>query len=239
MDKTCRTLQRLNEPGPPKLLVSLPANDVELAKAALAGGADGLKVHINITHAAAGVHFGSLDEEAAQIEQIVALGLPVGIVPGDGSKMIVSAELARLAQLGLDFCDVYLSAMPAWLLDAPPLGVMVAVGAGDMLLAARLNSLAALPGVQMIEASVIPHDGYGHALSVGDLCDYTTVVRALIPVHRPVIVPTQRRIIPEDLPALAKTGIRGLLIGAIVTGKGATGIEAATRQYAAALSQLS
>jgi hypothetical protein len=238
MEKACRTLQMLNEPGPPKLLVSLPANDVELAKAALDGGAAGLKVHINITHAAAGVHFGSLAQEAATIERIVALGLPVGIVPGDGSKMIAPDELARLAELGLDFCDVYLSAMPAWLLSAEGPGIMVAVGTGDMLME-RLASLAVLAGVHMIEASIIPHDGYGHPLSVGDLCDYTTAVRTFSPVRRPVIVPTQRRILPDDLPALAGTGIRGLLIGAIVTGKDAAGIESATRLYAEQLSQLS
>lgn len=239
MGEACRTLQMLNEPGPPKLLVSLPANDVELAKAAVAGGAQGLKVHINITHAAAGVHFGSLAEEAATIEQIVSLGLPVGIVPGDGSRMIEPKELPRLAELGLDFCDIYLAAMPAWLLAAPPLGVMAAVGAGDMPLTERLGSLATVAGIQMIEASIMPHDGYGHPLSASDLCDYTTVVRTFRPVHRPVIVPTQRRIVPEDLPALAQTGIRGLLIGAIVTGKDAAGIEAATRCYAKTLSQLS
>lgn len=238
MERACRTLQMLNEPGPPKLLVSLPANDVDLAKAALAGGAAGLKAHINITHAAADVHFGSLAEEAATISEIVALGLPVGIVPGDGGKMIEPTELPRLAELGLDFCDVYLSAMPAWLLDSPPLGIMAAVGTGDML-PERLASLAALSGVDMIEASIIPHDGYGHPLSVGDLCDYTTAVRTFSPVRRPVMVPTQRRILPEDLPALANTGIRALLIGAIVTGKDAAGIEKATRVYAEKLSQSS
>jgi hypothetical protein len=228
----------LKEPGAPKLLVSLPANDLDLAKAAVDGGAQGLKVHLNITHAAAGVHFGSLEEEADVIEAIVALGLPVGVVPGDQQAMIAPEELPRLAALGVDFCDVYLGAMLCWMLDAPPLGVMVALGAGDILLPERLASVGALPAVEMVEASVIPHDGYGAALSAADLCDYTTVVRGATPVDRPVIVPTQRRILPEDLPALAATGIRGLLIGAIVTGKEPETIRQATARYASALQAL-
>ncbi|MEI6503354.1 MAG: hypothetical protein WCP21_20265 [Armatimonadota bacterium] len=238
MAHNCKTLALLNEPGPPKLLVSLPGNDPDLAKAARDGGAAALKVHLNITHAAAGLHFGTLAEEAAAIETILALGLPVGIVPGDAGAMVTPGELTQLAAMGIDFCDVYLGAMPAWMLSAPPLAMMAAVGSADFLHAERLRSLGELASVAMVEASLVAHDGYGAPLSVADLCDYTTVTRLIGP-SRPVIVPTQRRILPDDLPALAATGIRGLLIGAIVTGKSCTAIEAATRRYAEALGQIS
>lgn len=232
----CRTCDLLREPGAPKLLVSLPANDPELARAALDGGAQGLKVHLNITHAAAGVHFGTLAEEAPVLAQIVALGLPVGVVPGDAAAMVSPEDFRRLAELGLDFADVYLGAMPAWMLAEPPLALMAAVGADDLPRPERLRSLADCPGIRLVEASVIPHEGYGHPLSVADLCDYTTVVRQV--GARPVIVPTQRRVLPEDLPALAATGIGGLLIGAIVTGKDAAGLAAATGRYRQALAPL-
>lgn len=234
MTPTCRSLDLLVTPGSPKLFVSLPGNDLELAKAAYAGGAQGLKVHLNITHAAAGLHFGSLAEEAAAIERILALGLPVGVVPGDAGAMVTPEELAQLAAMGVDFCDVYLAAMPAWMLSAPPLALMAAVGAEDLNHPERLRSLGELDAIALVEASVIAHEGYGHALSVADLCDYTTVVRAAGP-RRPVIVPTQRRILPADLPALAATGLRGLLIGAIVTGTTPSSLESATKRYATAL----
>ncbi|MEI6501369.1 MAG: hypothetical protein WCP21_10140 [Armatimonadota bacterium] len=237
MTRDCKTLTLLTEPGPPKLLVSLPANDPDLAKAARDGGAAALKVNLNISHAAAGVHFGTLAEEAVAIEAIVALGLPVGIVPGDAEVMVSPEELAQLAVMGLDFCDIYLGAMPAWMLSAPPLAIMAAVGASDLPHAERLRSLGTMASVSLVEASIITHDGYGARLSVGDLCDYTTVVRLAGP-SRPVIVPTQRRVLPEDLPALAATGIRGLLIGAIVTGQDYAAIETATSRYARALCQL-
>jgi len=235
MPHASRTLERLHRPGPPALLVSLPANDPDLARAALDGGAEGLKVHLNIEHAAAGVKFGSLDEEAEALAQIVALGLPVGLVPGDAETMASAADIRRLAELGLDFLDAYIGAMPAWMLQQSDLPVMAALGHDDLRHPGRLSWLAALPGVQMVEASVIEHSGYGKPLSVGDLCDYTGVARAMQPANRPVIVPTQRHILPGDVAALAGTGIRGLLIGAIVTGAAARGLQAATRRYREAL----
>ncbi len=230
---TSRTLELLHRPGPPALLVSLPANDAELARAARDGGAEGLKVHLNITHAAAGVKFGSLAEEAAALAEIVAVGLPVGVVPGDFAAMASADDIRHLAELGLDFLDAYVGAMPAWMLTQGNLAVMAAVGAEDIRAPGRVAGVAALPGVQMVEASIIAHEGYGKPLSVSDLCDYTEVARAC--AGRPVIVPTQRHIGPDDLPALAATGIGGLLIGAIVTGADACSLQAATRQYREAL----
>ena len=42
------------------LIVSLPENSLELALAAVEGGADALKVHCGVKHKASGVEFGSL-----------------------------------------------------------------------------------------------------------------------------------------------------------------------------------
>ena len=44
------------------LVVSLPSNDLELAKAALEGGAQAVKVHCNVWHRASGHTFGSYAE---------------------------------------------------------------------------------------------------------------------------------------------------------------------------------
>ncbi|MEN6547364.1 MAG: hypothetical protein ABFE07_15110 [Armatimonadia bacterium] len=238
MMNECQTLKLMRKPGPPALLVSLPANDPDLARAARDGGAQGLKVHINIEHAAAKVRFGSLDDEATRIEEIASLGLPVGIVPGDASRMAPPEDFRRLHELGLDFADLYLGAMPAWLLSALPLPLMAALGHEDMSRPDRLASVATLTSIGMIEASIIPHTEYGNPLSAGDLADYTTFTRILGQADRPVIVPTQRHIVPDDLAALASTGIRALLIGAIVTGRTAADISAATRVYREALDQL-
>jgi len=241
-----RTLSLLNQPGPPALLVSLPANDLDLARAALDGGADGLKVHINVHHAAAGVQFGSLAQERAALEEIVSLGLPVGIVPGDAAAFIAPEEVRDLAAIGLDYMDVYLGVMPAWLLQQEAVAVMAALGHEDMAHPHRLKALASLPQVAMVEASIVPHEGYGTPLSVADLCDYTEVADAMSAqvadamsaAGKPVIVPTQRRIGLADLRGLAQTGIRGLLIGAIVTGREPDQLRMVTQRYQDALQGL-
>jgi len=113
------------------LLVSLPRNDVEMARAALEAGADGLKVHIGLEHFASGLSTGGLEEEADAIAAICALGAPVGIVPGLGERQATRAEMLRLAEIGIDFFDLYAADMPAWMLamddclqrDLPAVGV--------------------------------------------------------------------------------------------------------------------
>ncbi|MDQ3813571.1 MAG: hypothetical protein M3347_06435, partial [Armatimonadota bacterium] len=102
-----RLLQRLQNESF-TLLVSLPRNDVRLAEAAIRGGAQGLKVHINVHHHASGTHFGTFEEERAHIARIVeaAGAAPVGIVPG-GAPFATAAEFAELAKIGVDFFDAY------------------------------------------------------------------------------------------------------------------------------------
>ena len=68
----------------PALIVSLPGNRVELARAAVECGADVIKVHMNVQHRASGLHFGTFEEEKNTLEQIAAVSKgPCGIVAGN------------------------------------------------------------------------------------------------------------------------------------------------------------
>jgi hypothetical protein len=221
-------LQQLqNEPF--TLLVSLPRNDVRLAEAALRGGAQGLKVHLNVEHFASGTRFGSFDEERDNIARIVEVAsthnASVGIVPG-GSSFATEEEFARLAQIGIDFFDAYPSEAPPWTLAQKHLDVMLAAYAGGSV--GTMHALE-LAGMQMCEASFMPHEEYGQALTALDIGRYRELAEAL---QSPIIVPSQKKITPGDLPALRQSGVKGLLIGAIVTGREAETIESATRSFA-------
>ncbi len=221
----------------PTLLVSLPRNDPELGRAALDGGAEGLKVHINLHHAAAGEGFGSWEDEANAITQIISLGVPVGIVPGTAERMCSPADMQAMAAAGVDFVDAYLSDMPAWMLDtSTAIHIMAAVGYQDLPPHGTPEGLGLLPQVKMIEASVLPHEAYGKPLCVADLKTYSYLADALRPW--PVIVPTQRAILPDEVASLHKVGIRGILIGAIVTGKDPASIAQVTRQFRYVLNEL-
>jgi hypothetical protein len=214
----------------PRLIVSLPANSAELARAAPEGGADALKVHIRVTHDASGTRFGSLAEERSNLEHILSLGLPTGIVPGAGENLPTREEMGQLAAMGVDFFDMYAEDMPAWLTGFQ--GMTRAVAVHSAAEADALLDLEAL-GFELIEAAAIPHAGYGRPLCAADLAAYRRLRRA---TKLPIIVPTQRAIIPEEAAMLVRDiGINAIMIGAIVTGKEPETLRRATQQFAEAL----
>ena len=221
--------------SPFSIWVSLPRNDAELARAAVNGGAHGLKVHINVAHFASGTRFGTFDEERENLAEIVKIadGRPVGIVPvatNDGEHSFASeAEFAALAELGIDFFDSYPADAPAWTLTPRHLDVMLAAPHGAPV--AEILALQQL-GMTLCEASILPHESYGQPLNAADLARYRVLCDAL---QVPVMVPSQKKITPADIPALKAAGARALLIGAIVTGRDAAGIESATRSFTSQL----
>lgn len=215
------------------LLVSLPRNDVDLARAALDAGADALKAHIGLEHFASGLNTGSLDEEEDALREIVALGNPVGIVPGVGEGMADREEMLRLGEIGIDFFDLYATDMPAWMLSISdcPMSVMVAFSA-DCRPWALVESVRPTGRPDMIEASIVPHEGYGGPLTAADISSYAEIAHR---APQPVIVPTQKKIRPDEVGPLIDAGVAGLLIGAIVTGADADSLAAATEQFRASI----
>lgn len=212
------------------LLVSLPRNDIELARAALRGGAQGLKVHVNVEHFASGTRFGSWEEEREVLAQIVAIarheGASVGVVPGADGNFASPADFHGLAEIGIDYFDAYPADCPAWALSQTDLSVMMAAFHGfDLDEFAGMENL----GMTLCEASILGHDDYGKTLTARDIARYAQLVSAL---NVPVIVPSQKKIEPGDVAALRSSGARGLLIGAIVTGRDADSIEATARSFA-------
>lgn len=218
--------------GGPTLIMSLPANDPVLARAAMNGGADVLKIHIRVHHAASGTRFGTLADERDHIEQILELFPgPVGIVAGAESPA-TPQEMLELAEMGIDFFDLYLSQMPAWMWTVQGMARAVALEPGYTVhQAIALENL----GVDVIEAAIIPHDGYGKPLTVSDMVLYRDLHDT---IDVPIIVPTQRAILSEEAPLITgECGINGLMIGAIVTGKTAPEIEKAVRQFKQAITR--
>jgi len=213
------------------LLVSLPKNDPEMALAALESGAKGLKVHVNVDHFASGTHFGPFEAEREAISAICHLarqaGANVGVVPGGGGRFASPEDFKGLAATGIDYFDAYPADTPAWVFAQEDLDVMLAAYHGyapEQF--ARFEKL----GMTLCEASILGHEDYGKPLSALDLALYAELTSVLTV---PVIVPSQKKIEPADLPVLRRTGVRGLLIGAIVTGRDVRSLAAATRSFAA------
>jgi hypothetical protein len=195
------------------IMVSLPRNDLALARAAEEAGADTMKVHLNVHHRASGTAFGSWEAERERLLAIAAqVKVPLGVVPG--AEVIASdAELESLALAGFDFWDAFVHHTPTRLLRCQALGCMMAVNYQFPLECA--DGLGAV-GARVIEASIVPPEEYGSPLSARDLVLYRALARTAAPT--PIMIPSQRALLPEDVEHLAAAGARGVVLGAIVTG---------------------
>jgi len=216
----------------PTLIVSLPDNSADLARAAEAGGAQALKTHLNVHHDASGTHFGSLDEERPRLEAIQrAVKLPIGVVPGV-SAPLRRDEIEALADMGFDFVDTFAHRFPSWLLDMERMTRVMAI---DSTYSVEAAAGLARVGMEILEAAVIPHSEYGQPLTAADLALYARLARA---VTTPIILPSQRRLEPHDVARIIEIGINGIMIGAIVTGLKPDTLEGATRAFRSALDEL-
>lgn len=207
------------------LIVSLPKNDPGLAKAVSEAGADAIKVHLNCHHRASGTHFGSWKEEKERIENIPSsLDIPVGIVPG-AETVASMEEMEELSRLGFDFLDIFVNHMPCQFFGVRNMTKTIAL---DYTFPFDHISYLEDIGMEIIEASIIEPQGYGHPLSSRDLARYCEL---LAKTKCPVFIPTQRKIIPEDVPYLHRIGARGIAIGAVVTGMETDQIISVTRKF--------
>ncbi|HZG13776.1 MAG TPA: hypothetical protein VE710_02040 [Candidatus Bathyarchaeia archaeon] len=214
------------------LMVSLPQNDVELAKAAIEEGADGLKVHINAYHRASGNRFGPLSHYLEPFRAIRDLfDGPLGIVPGGSFHEVNPDEAKQFASLGIDFTSIYGHHLPPALLKLD--GVASTFAIHDQFDLELLDAVKDFP-MTALEASVIPGREYGTPLTFADLLKYRYLVKK---AEIPVIVPTQRRITPADVPVLRETGIRALLVGAVAIGKTADEIKRSIAAFRQAIDQ--
>mgnify|MGYP001266198430 CR=1 FL=1 len=220
-----RSLKKLLNEKDLSLIVSLPSNNLEIAKAAIAGGADAIKVHLNVEHRASGNTFGSLEENRTFFEKLVnEFSGPIGIVPGGNPDSIKEQELRALEDLGFSFYSVYMKHAPSFMLDLK----MEKTVAGDS--SFSLETIRSLNHfkIDAFEASIIPGEEYGTALNFQDLLNYRSIVDVL---DLPVIVPSQRKITPDDIPHLASTGIRAVMVGAVTTGNDTDSIEKAVSDF--------
>jgi len=213
------------------LIVSLPRNEAALARAAREAGADLLKVHINVLHRASGTVFGSLAAERDRLLQVLAVGLPTGLVPGE-ETMISPEELPELSEMGFAFLDTFIHVLPTYLYNA---GIPVIPSLPHSVDTSYLTQVRALPG-EWVEAAVVDPNGYGQPPAPED---FEALRIAAEGTGKHLIVPSQRRILPTDVPRyFATRGVAALAIGAIVTGADPLSVGRATGAFRQALDQL-
>ena len=206
------------------IIVSLARHDLDLAKAALDGGAYALKTHLNAYHRATGTTFGSFAEERPFFEALSRLGCPLLVMAGQVT-VPSAGEMDALADLGFEGFNVYVDHIQPHLLTSRlrPMPALSATSTPD-----DIKQIAALPGC-VVEASIMPFDRYRTAMTEADLERYAAVVDA---VDVPVIVPSQLALTPQDAIRLREAGIAAPLLGAIVTGDTPRSMLQSVRQFA-------
>ncbi|HHW56886.1 MAG TPA: hypothetical protein GXX15_04275 [Clostridia bacterium] len=212
------------------LIVSLPENTVEFAQAAVKGGADALKVHANVYHQASGNNFGSIMEQKEVFEEIIKYAnVPVGLVPG--AQLYASKdEIKIVEEIGFSFLSMFAHYMPLYMIDSN-LDKMVAINETyDIHHIKALNKIK----VDIIEADVLPDDRREN-IHLFDLMRYGRIIEN---VDKPVVVPTQRIIEPDEVKFLYELGVKAIMIGAIVTGNSIEGVEKTTRLFREAINKL-
>lgn len=218
------------------LVVSLPSNQLELARAALTGGAQAIKVHCNVWHRASGHTFGTYAENREFLKDLVALckDVPVGLVPGGAEAFVSEEELYELEQMGVGFFSSYTRDLPCYMMDSKVLTKMAAID--DTY---NQNTLDAVrrSAIDILECSVQPGENYGTPLNYADILRYSDIVDKS---KKPCLIPTQRKIKPKEVHHLYDAGCKAVMIGAIVMGKepGPAEVEAVTAAFREAIDAL-
>ena len=218
------------------LVVSLASNSLELAKAALEGGAMAVKVHCNVWHRASGHTFGSYAENKEFLKELIGLcgDVPVGLVPGGEDAFITPEERIELEEMGLGFFSAYTHHLPCHMMESKVLTKMAAID-----YTYNQNTLDAVrhSQIDVLECSVQPGENYGTDLNYADILRYSDIVEKS---GKPCLIPTQRKIKPSEVKHLYEAGCKAVMIGAVVMGKepGPDEVRAATAAFREAVDAL-
>lgn len=195
------------------LVVSCPVNNYEYVKAAWENGADAVKIHLNVHHHASGTDFKSLKEEYEFVKRVLEDSpVPVGVVVG-GNPLVVREDFPNILKESFDFLSLYAHDATYNVLNQNKITRMLACNYeySD----AEISAFESI-GVEILEVSVMYPDMYGSPLSAKDIIKYHHINKL---VTIPTLLPTQKKILTSDLPALKEAGFNGIMIGAVVTGK--------------------
>jgi len=215
-----------------KLVVSPPNNEPDFALAAQDEGADAIKFHINLLHPASKMDFGTWKEEKPKLLKIMEkVVIPLGIVPG-AKNLPDPKEMEDICESGFDFWDMFIHHLPAYFLQLPKLGKMLAVT--ENIAPRQIREIKNL-GIEAIEASIVPGEEYHQPLTVKDLVNYKIIAQE---AGIPIMIPTQKKIKPREVGLLKEVGACGLVIGAVVTGTELKEFSSAVRKFRKAVDEL-
>ena len=192
------------------LIASIPENNYEIAKAAWEAGADAVKVHINVWHRASNNTFGTLEQNHEVFSKILRdCPVPVGIVVGEDA-FVAEDNVDKAIEMGFDFISLYGHHTPASLAYRKDITNFFAVNSTYTF--DEINAVSNSSFADILEMSICLPETYGERLNEKDLVRYEYLSK-----HSAIttVVPTQHLVLPTDVKALHKCGVKAVMVGAI------------------------
>ena len=196
------------------LEVTMPQS-IEFVDAALAGGAQALKLRCNATSVGSfsnGIFTGPFATRKAFLKEAVEHAgdkIPVGLVPGNPASFVTEQECAEMSEIGIDYLNCDPLFLPPYMMDNDALTKVLCVTYENNTpdLCRWLNED---PRVDVIEAGFLPHSEFGRRLYYHDILQYRDIVKRF---QKPVIATAEKHILPSEVKYLYDEGIRCLMIG--------------------------
>ena len=199
---------------PLTLIVKLPENSVEMAKAAEVSGAGAVCLNYS--------------EDKDTLRDIInAVKIPVGMSLDE--NILTEDEMKDFKKLGFDFIDIPSNDAPDHLLKMGGFGRILALDPDFSEI--DLTRLSDRP-IDGLDAAVIMPEDWGNDLNVGDLQQYITIAMS---TTLPVIVPAQKSIRASEIPIIWDTGAKGIMIGKNIIGDNVQSMKAVIKEYRSAM----
>ncbi|MDG6907882.1 MAG: hypothetical protein JRN20_19095 [Nitrososphaerota archaeon] len=195
------------------LFGDLHVNDKHYAVCCEEAGADAVLFHLS-QDSLHGGRFGGLElEEGSLRDAISVLKIPAGISIGD-SRPLLPEEWESVVSLGFAFVNMYAHHLPSFIWLDSRIDKLVSIGPGYIL--EQVKALSEFDKISGILAALTPNQGIGMPLTLLDVTTLRVISRLS---SRPIFVPTQRKIRPQDINLLKEQGCRGLFVSSIVYGE--------------------
>jgi len=229
-----RVQQKLRE-GRPLVIVELPGNSMELAQAAVNGGADSIIAQLNNEHPVTHTYTGGLELESAQLKEMVQqIPVPLGLHLGSQNR-ISKDEWSVISELGLDYVAASIISLPPYVLGMNNLSKIIYLPTGLPFEHYRsIGSFDSIVAVSFEAQSQIQPDPQ-FRLNALDLLNLDTVSR-LSPV--PVLFRASQDIEEEDVKFIVSRGCRGLIVDPAFTGPTPEHFRMVTEFYAKIVSEI-
>ncbi|MBI2862145.1 MAG: hypothetical protein HYX89_04925 [Chloroflexi bacterium] len=214
------------------LAVSLPRNEIELARAAFEAGAEAVVVNVNIGESRGKGWATSLEAEGSAIAEILKLAAdrPCGLAVAGASDHELG-DLRTVEELGFDFLILTAQEAPLAFLQLQQVGKVLAVDQSYPDSLVRTANNMSIDALQLLTRA----ERAGNPLTIRNLMRLRHM--ALLTTKPTVFLPSEH-LQPSDLALLAEAGIESLMLAEPTLGTSPQSLRRTITAFRTALDQL-